>query len=551
MITDLKKVWRLVDSPLVSILWLLALGCAGLELLLAQVIQSVMQHAAFTVSMITLAAATALVIGLGRFVMAKLQTRGQYQLIQRIQTQLMAALMNGPIATDNQASGRRVNGFTTDAQTAAPLLMRSMTALVVGGFSFLAAGTFGLFSSWQLTLLIIGLCATALLIPKMMSGRLQTAQNQRQIENSQMQESLLQILNGRELLKSYQKEQFGMQLFNGAYQKFSQAQYQMGMQQVKTVVMGFSLGLVFDIAILGIELLFVGFKVITIGQFAAFSMLTPSFTWLFYSMPSQYAELTRNLVSAKRLLPLIQSLHKEELAGGQSRQKPAKFVLRNVTYTYPDATQPTLNQLQLKLDVTAHAKMLITGPSGGGKSTLLRLMLGLLVPQAGTIQFEDTDKRDLAASANSMSFVPQVVALFEDTLANNVTLGRQVSDQQLTLVLHQVGLTDFIARLPQGLATLVHGQDGVNVSAGELQKIGIARALLAQRPMLLLDEPFANLDAASAQTLGILLRQLPVAMIVISHRHDIGRFWDHAVVLKDGQLHVAGEMLPGDYSRKI
>ena len=112
-----------------------------------------------------------------------------------------------------------------------------------------------------------------------MSGRLQTVQNQRQIENSQMQESLLQILNGRELLKSYQKEQFGMQLFSGAYQRFSQAQYQTGMQQVKTVVMGFSLGLVFDIAILGIELLFVGFKVITIGQFAAFSMLTPSFTW--------------------------------------------------------------------------------------------------------------------------------------------------------------------------------------------------------------------------------------------------------------------------------
>ncbi|EPC52188.1 Alpha-factor-transporting ATPase, partial [Lacticaseibacillus paracasei subsp. paracasei Lpp123] len=141
MITDLKKVWRLVDSPLVSILWLLALGCAGIELSLAQVIQSVMQHAAFTVSMITLAAATALVIGLVRFVMAKLQTRGQYQLIQRIQTQLMAALMNGPIATDNQASGRRVNGFTTDAQTAAPLLMRSMTALVVGWFFLLAAGT--------------------------------------------------------------------------------------------------------------------------------------------------------------------------------------------------------------------------------------------------------------------------------------------------------------------------------------------------------------------------------------------------------------------------
>lgn len=156
-----------------------------------------------------------------------------------------------------------------------------------------------------------------------------------------------------------------------------------------------------------------------------------------------------------------------------SRDKNQLNLFFAMSLTYPDATQPTLNQLQLELDMAAHAKMLITGPSGGGKSTLLRLMLGLLVPQAGTIQFEDTDKRDLAASANSMSFVPQVVALFEDTLANNVTLGRQVSDRQLTLVLHQVGLTDFIARLPQGLATLVHGQDGVNVSAGNCKKSGL------------------------------------------------------------------------------
>ena len=224
----------------------------------------------------------------------------------------------------------------------------------------------------------------------------------------------MQILNGRELLKSYQKNSLVCNYSAAPIRGFS-GTVSDGDATSQNSCDGIFVGAPgFDIAILGIELLFVGFKVITIGQFAAFSSVDTEFYFgCFTVMPSQYAELTRNLVSAKRLLPLIQSLHKEELAGGQSRQKPAKFVLRNVTYTYPDATQPTLNQLQLELDMAAHAKMLITGPSGGGKSTLLRLMLGLLVPQAGTIQFEDTDKRNLAASANSMSFVPQVVALFE------------------------------------------------------------------------------------------------------------------------------------------
>lgn len=155
-----------------------------------------------------------------------------------------------------------------------------------------------------------------------MSGRLQTAQNQRQIENSQMQESLLQILNGRELLKKLSKRTVWYATIQRRLSSFLRHSIRWGCNKLKQLCWDFRWGSFLTFAILGIELLFVGFKVITIGQFAAFSMLTPSFTWLFYSMPSQYAELTRNLVSAKRLLPLINRCIRSWQVG-QSRQKPS------------------------------------------------------------------------------------------------------------------------------------------------------------------------------------------------------------------------------------
>ena len=211
----------------------------------------------------------------------------------------------------------------------------------------------------------------------------------------------------------------------------------------------------------------------------------------------------------------------------------------SITYTYPDASRPVLAQLDLKLNVAAHEKILITGPSGGGKSTLIRIILGLLKPQAGSVQVEPNTLETSHQLAHIIGFVPQVVALFDDTLRENIALGRTISQEALTAALSQADLQTFVKRLPEGLATQLHGQTKANVSAGELQKIGLARALLAQRNILVLDEPFANLDAAAAKSLSQRLRQLPVALIVISHRQDVEQFWDRALRLEHGRLNGA------------
>lgn len=543
--TKLKQIWQLVGTRIAPLLWLIALMCAGFEFALARIIQNVTQKSMLTIRLFVVALGAALMIGLWRWLIAWWQTQAQYRLIQRLQTQQMAALMTGPVATDDQTGSERLNGLTTEASLAAPLFIQSVTALAVGTFSFLAASLFGWLSSWPLMVAIVGLCLTALLIPRFMAGRLTQAQDTQQVGNGRMQAALLEVLAGRTLLKDYQSEQFGLKLFRQAYQTFADSQYHMGIQQTGTIVFGFALGLFVDIAILGVELLFVGFKMITVGQFAAFAMLTPSFTWLFYSMPGQYAQLSRQVVAAKRLLALV-ALPEEkhsELTSRGSLKCPAsaascsgaKMVLQDLSYTYPSARQPVLHRLDLTIDVAAHEKLLVTGPSGGGKSTLIQIILGLLIPQVGSIQGQPagTGSDQLA---DKIGFVPQVVALFDDTLLQNITLGRPITQEAIEAVLAQTDLQAFVDRLPQGLATQLHGQTKANVSAGELQKIGLARALVAKRTMLLLDEPFANLDAAAAKALSQRLKSLPVAMMVISHRLDVTRFWDRALRLENGRL---------------
>lgn len=179
--------------------------CAAIEFGLAQLIQRLTQQGAFTMPLLVMADVAAGVIGGGRWLIARWQTQAHYQLTQTLQARLMAALMNGPVAVDLEARNERLNSLTTEAPLAAPLLIKSVTAILIGLFSFLAASLFGWLSSWPLMLIIIGLCLTALLIPKVMAGRLTQAQDTQQSENARMQAALLEILAGRMLLKDYQK----------------------------------------------------------------------------------------------------------------------------------------------------------------------------------------------------------------------------------------------------------------------------------------------------------------------------------------------------------
>ena len=145
----------------------------------------------------------------------------------------------------------------------------------------------------------------------------------------------------------------------------------------------------------------------------------------------------------------------------------------------------------------------IAGPSGCGKSTLLSVLLGLAPIFGGSVRIGEVDLADLDPDAwrAQLAWVPQRPHLFARSIADNVRLGRpDATDDQVRAAMTDAGLDDVVARLPDGIGTTL-GHDGAGLSAGERQRVALARAFLRDAPLLLLDEPTANLDGRTEQAL--------------------------------------------------
>lgn len=181
----------------------------------------------------------------------------------------------------------------------------------------------------------------------------------------------------------------------------------------------------------------------------------------------------------------------------------------------------------------------IIGPSGAGKSTLADLLVRFLDPVAGRVTIDGADLRDLSLTdlRERVLLVDQSPFLFNATIAQNITFARpDASSERIASAASAAGLDALIARLPQGLATRT-GERGLALSAGERHRIAIARALLRQPDVLILDEPTAALDEETERVVAIGLRRaLPHAtLIVITHKPALAEMADHIFRLENGR----------------
>jgi ATP-binding cassette subfamily C protein CydC len=201
---------------------------------------------------------------------------------------------------------------------------------------------------------------------------------------------------------------------------------------------------------------------------------------------------------------------------------PEDFTLRlhNASFRYGEDESFLLEDLSLYLE--PGRKVAVVGPSGSGKSTLADLILRFREPQRGEIRLGG---RNLADHADGdvrrlVSAVPQRTHVFNDTLRNNLLLAdSEVSDGALQLVLERAQISGFVERLPEGLDTYV-GEHGARLSGGERQRLAVARALLKDAPLLVLDEPTANLDTVTERELlaSVWEAARDRAVLLITHR---------------------------------
>jgi ABC-type multidrug transport system fused ATPase/permease subunit len=182
----------------------------------------------------------------------------------------------------------------------------------------------------------------------------------------------------------------------------------------------------------------------------------------------------------------------------------------------------------------------LVGPSGAGKTTLTNLLLRFLDPVEGRIAIAGRDARDYRQEDVRRVFglAGQDAHLFDSTIRENLRLARpEATDAQLEEVLDRVRLGEWVASLPDGLDTLV-GEEGAEVSGGQRQRLVLARALLADAPVLVLDEPTAHLDAATASALmdDILTAAEDRTVLLITHRPEGLEQLDEVVTLDEGRI---------------
>ncbi len=209
---------------------------------------------------------------------------------------------------------------------------------------------------------------------------------------------------------------------------------------------------------------------------------------------------------------------------GTRRQVPnpetSVISVESLEVTYPDRLVPALGDVTFS--VTPGEVLAIIGPSGSGKSTLLGALLGLVPITRGAIHVggDDLALLDPEAWRSTLAWVPQRPHLFAASIADNLRLGRPAAtDEQLWQAISDANLTDVVRRLPDGLETKL-GDRGVGLSQGERQRVALARAFVRDAPLLLLDEPTANLDGRTEDAVVESVRRLMIGrtVILVTHR---------------------------------
>ncbi|MFQ5492771.1 MAG: ABC transporter ATP-binding protein [Candidatus Dojkabacteria bacterium] len=221
---------------------------------------------------------------------------------------------------------------------------------------------------------------------------------------------------------------------------------------------------------------------------------------------------------------------------------------KDVAFKYKDSDQ-VLNKMSFKLD--SREKVALVGHSGAGKTTIINLILRLYRPTSGEILLDDQAYGELDHQfiRSNISLVFQENELFSSTVRENVAYGKKLSDKKIIRALKQANAYNFVKKLPKGLKSEI-GERGIKLSGGQKQRIQIARAILDDAPILILDEATSNLDSRSEQLVQDALEKLmkEKLVIIIAHRFSTIQNVDRVIVLDKGRIADSGK--PKDLSTK-
>lgn len=248
------------------------------------------------------------------------------------------------------------------------------------------------------------------------------------------------------------------------------------------------------------------------------------------------AMIQKGIAAASSIFILIDENNEQDTGLQEAGILKGSIDFKDIVFSYDQEYGPTLNNINL--NIQSGETVAIVGKSGSGKTTLVNLLPRFYDISKGTITIDDTniENYSLASLRKNISVVTQEVTLFNDSIINNISYGDH-SSEDIDKAVSAAHLEEFIAKLPNGLETIV-GDQGILLSGGQRQRIAIARALLKNTPILILDEATSSLDTESEKYIQEALENLMKnrTTLVIAHRLSTIEKADRICVLSEGQI---------------
>ena len=446
---------------------------------------------------------------------------------------------------DNRHSGKYISNVMFDTKHVQNVVSTGILNLMKDSFSVIALVSLMFYQNWKLALFAILMMPLAAGLAKSLGKRIGKATTKAGESSGNLASFLTEIFKGSKMIRIYQKENKENEKARQVINDLVEKNIKIGGVMIRaTPIMEILIG--FMIA----GFIVISGRLISSGELGVnnfFSFLAAMM--LAYQPIRSLATINmsafQGAAAFKRISKIIDKKIdiKENTDYPQLNLKNSEINFSNVGFKYETTHEKAIKNISFSIKGNTMAAFV--GHSGAGKSTIINLLPRFYDPQEGKIEVDDQNIKNVSLKSlrKNLSMVSQDVILFDDTVKNNIAYAKDNASQaEIEKACKYAAADEFIKKLPQGYDTLI-GENGVRLSGGQKQRISIARAILKESPIILLDEATSSLDADSEEIVqnAILNLTKNKTTLVIAHRLSTIHNADKIFVLKNGKIQNSGD----------
>jgi len=466
-----------------------------------------------------------------------------------IRTRIFSGLVNADLGYHHKHKGGDfVNSLINECNRYQGAFLHSMR-LITAAFEATIYLALAIYLSWELVLAAGAMMGGIVFVIKSEFTRAGKYGGDLTSVNKMLSTTAMERLSGIRILKAFNLESLSSSAFSGHAFELLRVSYAVAKSQAR-------LDGLFRLGMLGGLLLSVYVATSYIDMSIPTLMTFVFILYRFYprvgAINKAFHQLTFSLSGVDNVMTLIRETESPSVRSGTKLPAPLQheITFESLVFGY-DGEAPVLNDVSFSLrsgETTA-----VVGSSGAGKTTIVNLVMRFYDPTSGSVLVDGTDLKelDLHAWRDSIALVNQDIFLFNDTISSNIAMGKLgATDQEIVEASRQAYADEFISKLPDGYDTVI-GDRGVRLSGGQRQRIALARAIVRDPQILILDEATSELDSRSEQLIRQAVEELGTTrtVITVAHRLSTIRHADKIVVLDEGKLVEEGshdELLEGD-----